>query len=105
MAERITVEPGQTMENIAVQYYGSVDAVAWLLQDNAEVLPDGFSTQLEGGMNLTIRDDVADPAMLQAIELLRIVPATGGVDPGSGIIPGGPAGPDYNDDYNDDYLI
>ena len=49
----ITAKPGQTIADIAIQYYGSVNGVEWLVADNEDILQKDF---LEGE-SIYIRDD------------------------------------------------
>lgn len=101
MAKLITVQPGQTLENIALQYYGSVDAVVDLVWDNRAQLVDGVSSELVGGMQLSIRDAAYDSDRLAGIVKLQVVPASGKM-----ILPTPmPDGGDYDPDYNPDHLI
>ncbi|MBL8002400.1 MAG: hypothetical protein JNL05_10600 [Flavobacteriales bacterium] len=100
MAKLITVQPGQTLENVALQHYGSVDAVVDLVWDNRALLTDGFSSDLEGGMKLSIREVPYDPAVVSGVALAQVVPTSGTV-----ILPVPmPNGGDYNADYNPDHL-
>ena len=100
MARSIIVEPGQCMEDIAMQEYGSINAVQWLLVDNEGVFLDGFSMDLVAGTELVLRDEPFDKAVYQATRKAGIIPATNS-EVESVPIPGA----DYNDDYNDDHLI
>lgn len=100
MARLLIVEPGQCLEDIALQEYGNQDGVAWLLLDNEGVLVDGFSTHLEAGTELVIRDAVVDAPMLSAMRRIGVRPATNTL-PDNDI----PEGPDYNEDFNDDHYI
>lgn len=99
MAERvITVGPGQSIEDIALQEYGSIDGVTLLLSDNLAAFPNGYSTDLMPGTELTVRDVPLDAAMCDAMLRLRVVPSTNstaGFDTD--------AGADYNNDHNDDH--
>ena len=100
MPRIIIVEPGQCLEDIALQEYGSQNGVAWLLLDNESVLVDGFSTSLEAGTELAIRDAAVDAPMLSAVRRIGVRPATN-TQPENEL----PEGPDYNDDFNADHYI
>lgn len=100
MGRLVIVEPGQCLEDIALQEYGSQDGVTWLLLDNESVLVDGFCTAIEAGMELSIRDAVLDAPMLSAMRRIGVRPATN-AQPESEL----PEGPDYNDDFNADHYI
>ena len=102
MARTIIVEPGQCLEDIALQEYGSIDGVHQVVMDNESQFPDGFSTRLDPGTELTIQDEPIDRVAYGLIKKLGVVPATLG-DPGPDPI--GPDG-DYDDsDYNNDHFI
>lgn len=98
MARTVIVEPGQSLEDIALQEYGNVDGTAWLVFDNLDHCPDGFSTDLEAGVELALRDDIIDRAVYDTARRLGVVPASVNTTPATT----GPGG-DYNDDYNDDH--
>lgn len=101
MARKVIVQPGQCMEDIALQEYGSINAVAWLLMDNEDVFGDGFSTDLQPGAELALRDKAFDAPVHSAVRRAGIVPATNSELDGPELGPGG----DYNDDHNDDHNI
>lgn len=100
MAERtIILQPGQCVEDIALQEYGTIDAVGCIVFGNEDVFADGFSTDLEAGTELRIPDGPTDQPMLNTMRALGIVPATNTVVAG---VPGVDIG-DYNIDHNDDH--
>ena len=101
MARTIIVEPGQCLEDVAIQEYGHVDGVREVVMDNPAVFVDGFSTRLKPGTQLVIRDEPVDRVMHGLVRKLAIVPATMG---DLGPDPLGPDG-DYNGDYNNDHFI
>lgn len=101
MPRTVIVEPGQCLEDIALQEYGSIDGVREVVLDNPLVFVDGFSTRLVPGSRLSIRDTPIDPPMFNAMRQLRVQPATLGE---LGPDPLGPDG-DYNEDFNDDHYI
>lgn len=101
MAKLIIVQPGQTLENLALQYYGSVDAVVDLVWDNRAILVNGFNSDLAGGEQLSIRDTPYDAVMRAAIIKEQVVPASGRTIPPTVV----PDGGDYNNDHNNDHLI
>ncbi len=101
MARTVTVQPGQCLEDIALQEYGSLNGVRELLLDNEALLADGFSTDLEAGMALLVRDTPSSPEVYMAMRKLGVVPATSIDDDGPTLGPGG----DHNNDFNDDHNI
>jgi hypothetical protein len=101
MPRTIIVEPGQCMEDIALQQYGTVDGVRELFFDNENVFIDGFCTRLAAGTELVIRDEPLDRPVYLTAKKLGIVPATLGDE---GPSPLGPDG-DYNGDFNNDHFI
>ena len=103
MAERtVIVQPGQVLEDIALQEYGSVDGVELLVKANRAALSEGFSALLEPGMELVVPGEPIDLPMYTTLRALAIIPAAG--DLGEEVEPLGPGG-DHNDDHNDDHYI
>lgn len=101
MARSIIVQPGQSLEDIALQEYGTIDGVREVVMDNPAVMVDGFSTRLRPGAQLAVRDEPLDRVMHARMRKLSVLPATLG---DMGPDPLGPDG-DYNEDYNDDHYI
>lgn len=102
MARSIIVQPGQSLEDIALQEYGTIDGVREVVMDNEGVFVDGFSTRLQPGTQLTVREEPIDRVMHTRMRKLSVVPATLG---DMGPDPLGPDG-DYADpDHNNDHYI
>lgn len=99
MAREVIVQPGQCLEDIAIQAYGHVDGVTWLLLDNETRLPNGYSTDLPSGTRLALRDTLLEAPIYRALLRAGHVPATNTTVPG---VPTPDLG-DYNDDHNDDH--
>lgn len=95
----VVVQPGQGLEDVALQVYGSVDGVALLVFDNEAVCVNGFSTVLVPGTVLSIRSTPLNEPIHDAMMRLRIIPAS--AEPLK--IQVGALG-DYNEDYNDDHF-
>lgn len=57
------IKPGQSLFDIAVEVYGSVEGVAWLLQDNP-VVP-GPTGPILPGQILLIRDEKINARMVE----------------------------------------
>lgn len=95
----IIVQPGQCLEDIALQEYGSIDAVGTIVFGNEEVFTDGFSTDLQPGTELVLPGEPLDKPMYDTMRALGIVPATAW---GSDDTP--PLG-DFSDDFNNDFNI
>lgn len=101
MADRtIIVQPGQCIEDIALQEYGSIDGVTRLFLDNESVFMNGYSTDLAPGTELVITAEPIDKDMYDKMQRLQVIPATNSEEsatpPGVG---------DYNNDHNNDHLI
>lgn len=101
MGREVIVQPGQCLEDIALQEYGSIDGVREVVMDNEDVFVDGFCTRLQPGTKLAIRDEPVDRNVYGAVRKLGIVPATMG---DLGPDPLGPNG-DFNGDFNNDHNI
>lgn len=98
MTERTTiVHPGQCLEDIALQEYGSIDAVGIIVFGNEDVFVDGFSTDLDPGTTLRLPGEPLDKAMHDTMRRLQVVPAT--VTEEAVPLPD----EDFNDDFNDDF--
>lgn len=101
MDRTVIVEPGQTLEDIALQEYGAVDGVTWLLLDNEDQLPNGYSTALLAGTELRLREAThADAEMYATMRKLRIVPATAPTDVETMLVT---EEGDHNDDHSEDH--
>lgn len=99
MAERtVTLQPGQCLEDIALQEYGSIDGVTALVFGNEDIFTDGFSTELDPGTVLKVEGAPIDQAVYNTMRQLQVVPATVGAE-------GAPTEEhgDFNDDFNDDF--
>lgn len=70
----IIVEGGQTIYDIALQEYGSKDAVFDVLIDNPEL--DGFDTILQAGQLIKINQKPINPGLVEYFKELNIKPAT-----------------------------
>lgn len=93
----IIVQPGQCLEDIALQEYGSVEATGIIVFANEDVCVDGFSSNLPAGAELVITGEPLDKAMYDTMRALQVVPAT--------VIrlEDTPVLGDFNDDFNDDF--
>lgn len=69
----ITVQPRQTIFDIAIQYYGDVEGVDFLLLDNPDL---SLNNDLVYGQKLTIRDEVKNSVI--AGEFLNYTPVSNG---------------------------
>jgi len=94
----ITVRGQQSIEDLALQYYGTPEGVLQLMIDNRDQLTKGFDSRLHAGMKLRVRDTATNQELKDAMSRLLIVPAT---DKNTGIFV--PDGPDFNEDYNEDF--
>lgn len=90
------MQPGQCLEDIALQEYGSIDAAATIVFGNEDVFMDGFSTDLQPGTELVLPGEPLDKPMYATMRALQVVPAT--VSDEDGEVLG-----DFNDDFNNDF--
>ena len=72
MAKKITAQSGQTIFDIAIQEYGSIEGVLLLIADNN--LPSGLATVLTTGQVLFIKSAPSDAKMLAAIQKAGLTP-------------------------------
>jgi hypothetical protein len=96
----IIVRNQQSLEDLAVEHYGTVEGVMNLLLDNRDQLSEGFSSSLYAGMVLRVRPEPINEDMREAVRKLGIHPVS---DEDTGLY--SPSTGDYNDDYNSDYTI
>lgn len=101
MARQVIVEPNQCIEDIALQCYGDIDGVRHLVEDNIALFPEGFSTVLEPGTVLVVRDEPINKPMHDTARKLRVVPVTFYTPD----LPTPSTAGDYNDDFNNDHNI
>lgn len=59
--KRITVQPRQTIFDIAIQYYGDVEGIDFLLLDNPSL---SLNDSLSYGEKLNIRDEVKNQTIV-----------------------------------------
>lgn len=77
MADRtIITQPGQCLEDIALQEYGSIDGVTELVRSNRAVFTAGYSTTLMPGTTLQVVGAPLDLPMYTTMHRLGVVPAT-----------------------------
>lgn len=99
MADRtIITQPGQCLEDIALQEYGSIDGAPLIVFANEDVFVDGFSTDLQPGTELVITGEPIDLPMYNTMRALQVVPATVSAEQ----VPQAVVG-DFNDDFNSDF--
>ena len=95
-ARKVITQAKQTIWDIAMQEYGSVEQVFQLMADNPEVVPN-LATNLAAGQLTVIRNPPVNSPVLDYMKRNKIKPVSDALhDPNL-------AG-DFNDDYNDDYL-
>lgn len=99
MADRtIITQPGQCLEDIALQEYGHIDGVSAIVFGNEDVFTDGFSTDLQPGTELVITGEPIDLPMYNTMRKLGVIPSTVSADQ----VPEEVVG-DFNNDFNDDF--
>ncbi|MBS1940889.1 MAG: hypothetical protein JST38_08435, partial [Bacteroidetes bacterium] len=88
----IIVQPGQCLEDIALQEYGSIDGAPLVVFANEDVFVDGFSTDLQPGTKLVITGEPIDRPMYDTMRKLGVVPATASDEEGEML-------GDFNNDF------
>ncbi len=96
MDRRIITQPGQCLEDIALQEYGSIDGAPLVVFANEDVFVNGFSTDLQPGTKLVIAGEPIDKPMYDTMRKLGVVPST--VSDGDGEALG-----DFSSDFNNDF--
>lgn len=69
----ITVQPRQTIFDIALQYYGDIEGVDFLLLDNPNL---SLNSSLEFGQFLKIRNEVKNKTVVK--EFINYTPVSNG---------------------------
>jgi hypothetical protein len=96
----IRVKNRQSIYDIAISYYGAIEGIEPLLNDNRADLPEGLNTPLPEGKILKIRTgEPVDENVVSRLTDDQREPATGIKSDEL------PAGGDYNTDYTNDYTI
>jgi len=95
----ITAIANQTVQDIAVQYYGSIEGQWMILADNDGI--DSITGQLTAGQLVRIRENEAvNPELVDYFSRHNIAIVTGSAATG-----GAAASGDFNDDFNNDFNI
>lgn len=98
MSKRITVLAGQTIFDIAVRYYGTIEGIKDMIDRNPDLIVD-LNVDIPSGTQLIIGDPIENDIVKQ-FERLQLDPATAvpyaeeEYDPTSGI---------YADEYANEY--
>lgn len=95
----IITQPGQCLEDIALQEYGSIDGAPLVVFANEDVFVDGFSTDLQPGTKLVIAGEPIDKPMYDTMRKLGVIPATNGGEAEE------PTGGDFNNDFSNDFNV
>lgn len=99
MANTITIRVGarQTLEDLALQHYGTLEGVGLLLAHNRAQLTAGLTTPLTPGMELQVlRDGALNPDLVDQLKAQGVIPANGSYNETI-------TGPDHNNDHSDDH--
>lgn len=103
MRKSVTILENQSLFDLSIQVYGSIESVFDLLLDNP-LRAKEITDMLNAGEKLDTNRDPKDLEMVNFYTRNSYLPANG--------IPARVAGPpivissgDYNNDYNNDYLI
>jgi hypothetical protein len=94
---KFRVEVKQSIYDLAIQEYGTIESVFELLKDNADKIP-GLDTNLVPGTLLKAISEPGDADMLRYYKDRRLQPVS--LDENVAGMHG-----DYNDGFNDDYWI
>lgn len=63
---RVTVREGQSAFDIAIQEYGSIEGIAWLLEDNQDIGLN-LNSNIRPGTELIIRNAVINQAVVDKL--------------------------------------
>lgn len=96
---KIRTISSQSIEDIALQHYGSVDGVVKLLADNRSSLSNGFDSTIAPGTELAIDPDYSTNAAVKlAIAQMQLTFTSAA---SAELVAAN--GPDFNDDFNNDF--
>lgn len=90
--KKVTVWPLQGIYDLAIQVYGSVEGVTWLLEDNPDL---SWDSTLSPGQKLRVRDDQVNKQVTLYYQSKELKPAS--------FSELALAQGDYNIDYNTDF--
>ena len=96
MANKITLQAGQTLYDIALQIYGHVEGVAWLIEDNNLE----WNSTVPIGTRLSYRDAKIDKNLAKYYSDGSIVIASAP----DNITELNNEGGDFNQDFNNDFF-
>lgn len=100
MAERtIIVQPGQCLEDIALQEFGNINGVTSVVRGNEDVFTDGYATDLAAGTELRMMGDPIDAPMRTTMRKLGVIPSTNSAE----VVEPEELG-SFNDSFNDSFL-
>ncbi|MCE9539753.1 MAG: hypothetical protein K8R85_11115 [Bacteroidetes bacterium] len=95
--KQVTVENNQSIWDLAIQYYGSVDGIKQLILDNATKL--NLNDSVVPGTKIIVREEmIINKPMVDYLKKKEIKPAT------AVSVPSASGFGDYSNDYNNDYL-
>jgi len=90
----VEVQNNQSIWDLALQHYGSMDAVAVLLADNPWM---NFNDNIAAGSKVKISGVVMDLNVTEFLKKKGLVPATAVYDPAVNTVS------DFNNDFNNDF--
>lgn len=71
----------QTIFDVALMVYGSIEGLLYLIEDNPEIIK-GDGTIAQFGATYQIREAIINPVVLEQMQ--SVIPATGQEEPSSG---------------------
>ena len=69
--KQINVQQGQTIWDLAIQYYGDIQAVFWILEDNVRL---GLNSSLIAGSSINIRTNTINQPLRDYLLTKNAVP-------------------------------
>jgi hypothetical protein len=94
---RIKVLGGQTLFDVAIRYYGSIEGVKDLLRRNPNKI-DSLEIELDAGVELEIGDPIVNEVVEQ-FERLSVQPSTGQLMATQDEFDNGVYAPEYDNEY------
>ena len=70
------ISENQTVMDLAIQLYGSIEKVLWLIQDNPTKI-DALDAELPPGELINVRDDIGSSIVANELKKQNIKVATG----------------------------
>lgn len=101
MNKTVTSQENQSVFDLSIQIYGSIEAAFDLMDDNTAFIAD-LTTPIQPGSILLSNREAKDAEMAMYYASSSLLPANGIT--ATGVVPPPVFSGDFNNDYNNDYF-